>query len=455
MKMHRKITHALSAMTILLAGFIGPAQAEILGITGPTFDLIVAPFHISTPDGARILVWGYGPLGGVPQYPGPTLIVDQGANVEITITNSLTQPTSIVFPGQSNVGASGDTPGLLTVEADIGGGTATYTFNASHAGTYQYHSGTQQALQIEMGLIGAIIVHPSAPNQAYNDADSAYDHEYLFLLTEMDPQVHLLMEFGLINQVDNTTYRPMLWFVNGRPAPDSMAPDNVGWLPNQPYGAMARVHPGETALNRVIGGSRHGHPFHQHGNHIRIIARDGRLLSTNPGSGADLSTEDFTNQVHPGSTFDTLWSWTGEKLGWDIYGGQGDGHNVTGGGPNNCCSNIGYPTDLITGLPLPCGADSDGDGLHDTTSEYCPDHDEPFPVILPELQDLTFGGFYSGSPFLGVSGNLPPGEGGLNLNGGLFFMWHSHNAREQVNFDVPPGGMTTMMIVEPHGVPIP
>ena len=438
MNYRRKITHALSAITLFLAGFILPVQAEILGITGPTFDLIVAPFHISTPDGARILVWGYGPLGGVPQYPGPTLIVNQGDPVQINITNNLSQPTSIVFPGQSNVGASGDTPGLLTVEADIGGGTATYTFNASHAGTYQYHSGTQTTLQIEMGLIGALIVRPPAANQAYNDADSAYDHEYLFLLTEMDPQVHLLMEFGLMNAVDNTAYRPMLWFVNGRPAPDSMAPNNVGWLPNQPYGAMAQVHPGEVALNRVIGGSRHGHPFHQHGNHVRMIARDGRLLSTNPGSGADLSTEDFTNKAHPGATFDTLWSWTGEKLGWDIYGGKADGHNITAGGPNNCPD-----------------ADGDGDGFHDETSEYCPDHGEPFPVILPELQDLTFGGFYSGSPFLGVSGDLPPGEGGLNLNGGLFFMWHSHNAREQVNFDVPPGGMTTMMIVEPFGVPIP
>ncbi len=443
MNNRRKITHALSAITLFLAGFILPAQADILGITGTnvmgvqTFDLIAAPFHISTPDGARILVWGYGPEGGVPQYPGPTLIMNQGDDVAINVANSLSEPTSIVFPGQSTVSATGDAPGgLLTEEAMATTGTATYSFNASHAGTYQYHSGTQAALQIEMGLIGAIIVHPPEANQAYSDADSAYDHEYLFLLTEMDPQVHLLMEFGLKNAVNNTTYRPMLWFVNGRPAPDSMAPDNVGWLPNQPYGSMAQVHPGEVALNRVIGASRHGHPFHQHGNHIRIIARDGRLLSTNPGSGADLSTEDFTNQVYPGSTFDTLWSWTGEKLGWDIYGSLKDGHSND---PNDCTNNDVAPAD----------------GFHDATWEYCDDHGKDFPLILPELQDLTFGGFYSGSPFLGVSGNLPYGEGGLNLNGGLFFMWHSHNAREQVNFDAPPGGMTTMMIVEPYGVPIP
>ena len=123
-------------MTIFLAGFTLPAQAEIAGLTGPTFNLIAAPMHISTPDGARILVWGYGPAGGVPQYPGPTLIVDQGDDVVINLANSLSQATSIVFPGQSNVAASGDALGLLTIEADADTGSATYSFNASEPGTY-------------------------------------------------------------------------------------------------------------------------------------------------------------------------------------------------------------------------------------------------------------------------------------------------------------------------------
>ena len=47
-------------------------------------------------------------------------------------------------------------------------------------------------------------------------------------------------------------------------------------------------------------------------------------------------------------------------------------------------------------------------------NEYAGDHGKPFPVLLPELQDLTFGGFWSGSPFLGSLAALPPGEGGMN-----------------------------------------
>jgi len=134
-------------------------------------------------------------------------------------------------------------------------------------------------------------------------------------------------------------------------------------------------------------------------------------------------------QTHPGGTYDALFSWTGERLGWDVYGSQADN-------PHDC-------------------VDGDSDGFDDTTYEWCDDHDKAFPVILPGLQDLVFGGFYHGTPFLGVPGPLPPGEGGLNPTAGLFFMWHSHTERELTNNDIFPGGMLTMALIEPHDVPIP
>lgn len=71
--------------------------------------------------------------------------------------------------------------------------------------------------------------------------------------------------------------------------------------------------------------------------------------------------------------------------------------------------------------------------------------------MLPELQDLTFGGWWSGSPFLGSMGALPPGEGGMNPLCGFVFMWHNHTEKEMVNNDIFPGGMMTMLIVAPPG----
>jgi FtsP/CotA-like multicopper oxidase with cupredoxin domain len=404
------------------------SQATISGITGPNFNFTAKPAHISTPDGNSILMWGYANGNGSMQYPGPTLIVNQGDTITITLTNTLSQPVSIIFPGQIGVTATGGITGLLTNEAAVdepgvpaADKTVTYTFTASHAGTYLYHSGTRPELQIEMGLLGALIVRPTGFNAsnptAYNHTKTAYDREYLFLLTEIDPHIHELVEFNQLDNIDNTAYSPMYWMINGRAAPDILFAENYPLLPHQPYNCLPRMHPGDKLLMRVIGGGRDLHPFHHHGNHALIIAKDGRLLESTAGAGPDLATSVFTIPSVPGETVDAIFEWTGAGLGWDIYGHHEDD-------------------------PLEPGEDPD-------------DHGKPFPVLLPEGQNLAFGGFWSGSPFLGSTGSLPPGEGGLNENGGYFFMWHSHTEKELINFDIFPGGLLTMLIVEPHGVVIP
>ena len=392
------------------------AHAAIQGITGPTFNLTAKEGYISTGEGGSYLMWGYANGAGPMQYPGPTLIVNQGATVTVNLTNELSVPVSIVFPGQAGVVATGGSPGLMTNEAPATGGTVSYTFTASQPGTYTYYSGTRPDLQIEMGLVGALIVRPTTnpAAQAYSHADSQFDHEYLFLLSEMDPRIHIQVASGQMAAVDNTTYFPVYWFINGRTAPDTMGAANDPLLPSQPYNCMPMMHPGEKILLRMIGAGRDMHPYHTHGNHHRVIARDGRLLSSASGSGADLGELAFTTTVVPGSTADAIFTWTGEKLGWDMYG------------------------------------HAPGDPLQ--PREYAPDHGKPFPVVLPSVQELTPGQFYSGSQFLGALGTLPPGQGGFNPNGGFFFMWHSHSEKEIVNNDIFPGGLLTMMVVEAPGV---
>jgi len=440
-------TRGLAAVLILglLAVSTVHADAVIPGITGPAFNLATGTAHIDTPDGDSLLIWAYadGTGGTAAQYPGPTLIVSQGDTVTVDLTNNLPAPTSIVFPGQGEVTTTGGSAGLLTAEAAAGGGTVSYSFVATDAGTYMYHSGTNPELQIEMGLVGALIVRPFAFDQnsnrtAYGHPDTAYDHEYLFLLTEMDPYIHDLVDFGFPQFVDNSTADPVFWFINGRNGVDTLADHYVPWKPNQPYGALARTRPGEKVLLRLIGGGRDQHAFHPHGNHSFIIARDGRMVSSdpdNPAVGPDLSTGRFTITPAPGSTYDSLFDWTSKGLGWDIYG------DPTEVGFEHQCDGFDTPSDVIDPSS---GEDCNYHGVRMDSK-----------VVLPGLQDLTFGGWYSGSPFLGHFGQLPPGEGGLNLNGGLFFMWHSHNEKELTNFDIFPGGMLSFVVIEPPGTPIP
>ncbi|MFC1845221.1 multicopper oxidase domain-containing protein [Thermodesulfobacteriota bacterium] len=424
----------VSAMVLLLAAGSAQARAWIDGITGTSFAFTAGAGEVSTPDGGSIHFWGYRSASGpvsVPQYPGPTLILQESDTpVTITLTSDLPfgQCTSIIIPGHS-VTAAGGSPGILTQEScgTTPAETVTYTFTPSEPGTYTYYSGTQMELQIEMGLVGTIIIRPTgASDQAYSSAETYFDYEYLFMLTSMDPSIHHLASQGRFTEIDMTERLAVYWFINGRAAPDDLAPAYIGYLPHQPYNISPRMTPGEKLLVRIVGGDQDRHPLHLHGNHYYEIAHNGRMLSSN-GTDPNLKRGKFTTLSLGGQTVDAIFEWTGEKLGWDIYG--------TGPGYEHTCDS--------------------GNGDYDSvTHEYCPDHGKAIPVALPQTQDLAFGGWWSGSPFMGDVAPLPPGEGGLNPYGGFFFMWHSHAEKELTNFDIFPGGMLSMMVVEPPGTVI-
>jgi len=422
----------------LLLGWVTGAGAAIQGVSGTSFSLEAKADYIVTSDGDSFLMWGYCMAGNRMQYPGPTLIVNQGQVITVQLTNRLSVPTSIVFPGHRAT-ATGGAQGLLTREAPAGGGAVTYTFTASEPGTYLYRSGTRPDLQVEMGLVGAIVVRPAmGVNHAYNHADTAFDREFLLLLTEMDPVIHRQVEAGGYNQVDMSTYFPTNWFINGRNFPDVMARNFAPWLPTQPYNFQPIMHPGEKILVREIGGGVDSHPFHYHGNDFEVIAEDARLLSSAAGAGPDLAWKATTRRVMAGKTSDIFWTWTGEELGWDIYGHDPavdyPRNDINPAWPGNVCDQ--YVSGVTTTY------------FDSYTKEYCPDHGVPFPVTLPTRENLTYGQFYSGSPFLGGTGDLAPGDAGLNANGGFFYMWHSHTEKELTSNDIWPGGLVSFMIVE-------
>ncbi len=599
------ILAASKAFALFVVFTVSSIQAAIIGETGTNFNLTASEGYISIADGGSIYSWGYSTNGSM-QLPGPTLIVNEGDEITITLNNALPAAAgnvSIVFPGHALTSTTGGVRGALTQEAPIGG-TVTYVFTAGKPGTYQYHSGTRSELQVEMGLYGAIIVRPSAPAlgcavSAYNHSETCYDREYLYLLSEIDVQTHLAAEAQASGTgpivIGTGEFTSEYWMINGRAAPDTMAPAGTAILPNQPYNAMTRMHPGEKLLMRVVGVGREFHPFHFHGNHARVIARDGNLLvsETNPAKLAGPLL--FTIPSIPGSTTDAIFEWTGKGLGWDIYDSKNTSIPVVNAGfeepiladldfldanfpgwtksgvgqifnPSNNAnategSNIylnsgsGSITQSLTTLlkagsytlnvdvidrigsannfgtysvelgvdvggvftPLPGAVESalvpndqslvstitynassndpllgealairlsgtsatagleiafddvrldyihscipDADGFHSDPGaynyrEWCEDHGKALPVTLPSLSTLAFGGFYSGSPYLGVVGNLPPGEGGLNPGAGFSYMWHSHTEREMVNNDIFPGGMMTMLIIEDYNVDI-
>lgn len=176
--------------------------------------------------------------------------------------------------------------------------------------------------------------------------------------------------------------------------------------------------------------------MHHHANHSLIIGWEGQPLTSDPANiatvGADLAELAFSVLSAPGRTSESLYTWTGRELGWDIYGDPTPGTPTA----HDC-------------------TDGDGDNFDDTTWEWCPDHGIPPPAAIPTQQEWEPGNFYSGSPFLGQKGSLPPGLGSLNTDGSFFHIFHSHTEKEMTTNDVFPGGMMTFTVVVPPGVPIP
>ncbi|HEY0745100.1 MAG TPA: multicopper oxidase domain-containing protein [Steroidobacteraceae bacterium] len=485
---------------------------------------------------------------GAMQVPGPTLIVTEGTTVTVTLTNNLPTAagnTSILFPGFAVTAAAASTQpigcssattpaptGLLVTEA-APGCAVTYTFVASSPGTRAYYSGTQSDLQVEMGLYGAIIVIPTKANvpaacitglhasnltaeqtwgesdfrlapAAYDHPSTCYDREYLFQFAEMDSNIHrqalaqvtaktgcVAGSPGCTLQVPTEPYRPSYFLINGRSMPDDMDPNYGAEYPNQPYNGNPHMHPGELTLIRVIGQGRWEHPFHEHANHVRILARDGNLILT-PNGRSLAGMLMFTTDTFPGQSFDGIFYFTGRGLNWDMYG-----HS---------------PTSPDALAKLPCTPDANGYNTGAPTAlnyyEWCQDHNKPLeanpigdvnaggPITLPSPNIFANGAWYSGSPYLGpdatlradstlanftAAGNTAPGKGAIasgcvtgvvgatggadatpncsNLQPsnvqanpanerGWAYMWHSHNEREITTNNVFPGGMFMMMLVD-------
>jgi FtsP/CotA-like multicopper oxidase with cupredoxin domain len=544
---------ALAAVGALL--LTTTAFAAVPGITGPTFNLTAQQAYLNQPDGEAIYSWGYGcngaPAGYLPtaiagatcpamQVPGPTLIVHEGDSVTVNLSNGLPTAagnTSILFAGFT-VAATGGVTGLLTQEA-APGGTVTYTFTASAPGTHAYYSGTQGDLQIEMGLYGAVVVLPATvpancttgyhslnltaeaywgekdfrlSQAAYDHPGSCYDREYLFQWAEMDTRIHRQAEAQVaatassgvcaagFNPVSNAAcslsvqtepYHPAYFLINGRSMPDLMDPNYASEYPHQPYNGNPHMHPGELTLVRTIGQGRWQHPFHEHANHVRILARDANLVLSGNTATISYSTPGgtavsgrglagilmFNTDTTPGESFDGIFYFTGRGLNWDPYG-------------HHPVSSTNDP--LAT---LPCTPDANGYNTGAPTAvnffEWCQDHDKPVqvnpfgdvaaggPATLPDPNVFTNGAWFGGTPYLGPDATLRGGNPGcatglttvtapagtnptpnctlLNPSNvqanpanerGWAFMWHSHNEREITTNNVFPGGMLMMMLVD-------
>lgn len=222
----KKTGRLVLAMTILVL-VSAPSYAA-------TAYLVAEEAVVTMPDGAVIPMWGFFEDNGQacdPATPptwdiGPQITVPPGdTTLDINLRNCLdANPTSVLIPGQSlPLDSTGsvrppttmtDPQGRVRVTSftsvtAAGGSTGVYSWNNLQPGTYVYQSGTHQALQVQMGLYGAV-VSDTATGEAYPGV--SYDQDIVFFYSEIDPAKH-----APPSTPKPLDYRPRYFLVNGQP----------------------------------------------------------------------------------------------------------------------------------------------------------------------------------------------------------------------------------------------
>jgi len=230
---------------------------------------------------AREIDWTFAPGRSIRAFaynglvPGPTIQANVGDTVEVRLRNSLPQPTTIHWHG---VRVPAEMDGTEAVQPPVGPGESfEYRFVVPDAGTYWYHSHTNETEQLERGLYGALIVRD--PNEPAVDAERILHLDDL----KLDPDGDVA-PFGDEHEL-HAGREGDVRLVNGRQEPELEIP----------AGTIERWRVIDAANTRFVRLSLGGRPF-------SIIGTDGGLLPApvsakevlvTPGERVDLAVGPF------------------------------------------------------------------------------------------------------------------------------------------------------------------
>jgi FtsP/CotA-like multicopper oxidase with cupredoxin domain len=156
------------------------------------FHLIAEPVKREISPGMIANLWGYNG-----QSPGPTIECVEGDKVRIFVTNKLPEHTTVHWHGVLVPNGMDGVGGLNQPQIQTGK-TFVYEFEMTKSGTFMYHPHADEMLQMAMGMMGFIVVHPKNPRFM------PVDRDFVFLLNAYDvdpgsytPKVSTMLDFNL------------------------------------------------------------------------------------------------------------------------------------------------------------------------------------------------------------------------------------------------------------------
>jgi FtsP/CotA-like multicopper oxidase with cupredoxin domain len=148
------------------------------------------------------------------------------------------------------------------------GASGTYTWTDMQPGSYVYHSGTHSAVQVQMGLYGAV-TKDAAAEEAYPGV--AYNNEVMLYYSEIDPALHDAVannDYGPTKSMTSTlNYHPKYFLVNGEP------------YTSKESATIAAGSVGESTLLRMFNMGLKTHAPVLQGLRMQVVAEDGSPYS--------------------------------------------------------------------------------------------------------------------------------------------------------------------------------
>jgi FtsP/CotA-like multicopper oxidase with cupredoxin domain len=206
------------------------------------FHLVAEPVRRQMAPGMTAQLWGYNG-----QSPGPTIECVEGDRLRIFVTNKLPEHTTIHWHGILLPSGMDGVGGLTQPQIPVGK-TFVYEFQMTKSGTFMYHPHADEMVQMAMGMMGFIVVHPKDPKFMRVDRD------FVFLINAYDidpgsltPKIATMSDFNL-------------WSWNSRvfPGIDPLA-----------------VRRGDRVRIRIGNLTMTNHPIHLHGYDFEVTGTDG------------------------------------------------------------------------------------------------------------------------------------------------------------------------------------
>jgi FtsP/CotA-like multicopper oxidase with cupredoxin domain len=206
------------------------------------FHLVAEPVRRQLAPGMTANLWGYNG-----QSPGPTIECVEGDKVRIFVTNKLPEHTTIHWHGILLPNGMDGVGGLTQPHIPVGK-TFVYEFQMTKSGTFMYHPHADEMVQMAMGMMGNLVVHPRDPKFAPVDRDFAF----IMAAYEIDPGAYTPKVAEMLNF--------NLWTWNSRvfPGIDHLV-----------------VRRNDRVRVRIANLTMTNHPIHIHGHHFNVALTDG------------------------------------------------------------------------------------------------------------------------------------------------------------------------------------